>query len=411
MKINVLPNSQIAEEAAQWAVLIDCGSLTSGERQSLADWLTTSPVHVDELVLSASLMAGLGHVDGARAISTRELLERAAPEVVPLFDSADSPPTESAYESANDGRDDAAGEAGSQSGLAGHFSKPHFLTGRLFAAAASVALVLLAGLAFVLNGPSFSQSGLEEGRALQFAGNQDLDHYTTTIGEQRSIALEDGSIVYMNTNSEMRVSFTENGRRINLLRGEAMFEVAHDADRPFRVYGHGSVAQAVGTKFNVEMTPNGINVVVVEGRVLVKNRSEEATLQRAAVKPARGSGEKRNVALPNAEPIMLLAGDQAQLSSALARPQVTSANIEAATSWRMRQLLFEHEGLGEIAAEFNRYNRTKIVLSDQSIVDMRFSGLFNADDPDSFIDFLELSTGVEVDRSQAGQFVLRRTQQ
>lgn len=397
MKTNALPNGQIAQQAAEWAVLIDGGSLTSGERIMLADWLTTSPVHVDELVLSCALMTGLGLVDSEGAISTRELLERSAPEVVPLFDAFRNPDS---AETLNDGV------------VPSHHPSPsrNVLTRRPFAVAASVALALVAGLAFFATSP-FPPQGIAEGNQIaQAFVEQDPNLYATAVGEQRSIALEDGSIVYMNTNSEMRATISSEGRRIDLLRGEAMFEVAHDPDRPFRVYAGDAIAQAVGTKFNVQYTSKGINVVVVEGRVLVKNQASPAIVRKAKATNARSNNSDQKIATFDAKPVMLIAGDQAQLGVALVPPQVTPANIAAITSWQMRQLLFEQEGLDSIAQEFNRYNKTKIVLADASIAKMSFSGMFSADDPDSFIDFLELSTGVEVDRSEDGKFVLKAAQ-
>lgn len=103
---------------------------------------------------------------------------------------------------------------------------------------------------------------------------------------------------------------------------------------------------------------------------------------------------------------MLVAGQQADLSLAQAAPRIADADIVAAASWRMRQLSFDDAALGEIVAEFNRYNRTPIVLSDPALSETRFSGVFDANDPKSFVAFLELSSLVEVDRSRHDRIVL-----
>ena len=87
-------------------------------------------------------------------------------------------------------------------------------------------------------------------------------------------------------------------------------------------------------------------------------------------------------------------GRQAELRSDLRAPLVAEADIVTAASWRMRQLSSDHAGLDEIVAELNRYNRTPS------------SGVFDAHDPNSFIAFLDLSTAVEVDRSQPGRMSL-----
>lgn len=401
MKTSAITNPQIAEEAADWAVRIDCGPLHFEERKSLALWLTISPTHVSELVLSCALIAGLEQVDGDKTLSTRALLEQSAPEVVSLFDSAQElASTQTAGTASNDS--------------ANANPARRFPSMRQGAVAASLAIALFAGVAGYSGGNFSSLEMLADRSAQQLNDERDPSLYSTQIGEQRSIVLEDGSIVFMNTNSQMRATISETGRRIDLLQGEAMFEVAHDPDRPFRVFAHGSMAQAVGTKFNVETTEKGINVVVVEGRVLVQNKAHETRLHRAKIRTknldsaaADDLNTDLNTDSDTNAPVLLTAGDQAHLEQALARPQITSANIAAVTSWRMRQLLFEHEELADIAREFNRYNRKKIVLSDDSIADLRFSGLFSADDPDSFIEFLTLTAGVAVDRSQPDQTTIR----
>lgn len=416
MRTNAIANSQIAEEAADWAVRIDGGHLSGDEREGLAKWLTASPTHVSELILSSALISGLEHIDSGKTLSTRDLLAQSAPEVIPLFDDANSlagPELDPEL-----GPEHAANNFGTAAND-GALPNParRFSSLSQFAAAASVAVALVAGFAVYSESRSPTFDAPVDGQMQQLSDARDPNFYTTAIGEQRSIALEDGSIVYMNTNSQMRATMTATGRRIDLLRGEAMFEVAHDTDRPFRVFAHGSMAQAVGTKFNVETTVKGINVVVVEGRVLVLNKADKPTLHRADIRSANRANSKpldsQTSSLTvggqssGSNPVMLLAGDQASLGVSLKSPQVTHANIAAVTSWRMRQLLFEHEGLASIASEFNRYNRKKLVLSDSSIADMRFSGLFSADDPDSFTDFLALTAGVEVDTSDPEQTIIK----
>src|SRR5688572_29675928 len=80
-----VPNQRIAAEAADWAVRIDAGPLNTDEKARLAEWLKKSPIHVDELLFSASLMAGLAHVDVDRSLSVEALLNDISPEVIPLF--------------------------------------------------------------------------------------------------------------------------------------------------------------------------------------------------------------------------------------------------------------------------------------------------------------------------------------
>src|SRR5690606_29248626 len=101
------------------------------------------------------------------------------------------------------------------------------------------------------------------------------------------------------------------------------------------------------------------------------------------------------------------AGQQADLRSNLRAPLIRRADIVTAASWRMRQLSFDDIGLDEIVAECNRYNRTPIAVAGPSLAGTQRPAGADANDPDSFIAFLELATSVEVDRRQSGRIVLR----
>ena len=383
MARKALPNRQIAEEAAEWAVRIDAGPLTPSERGQLADWLTASPVHSDELLLSASLLTGIERLDGRDSPSIEALLAEPAPVVIPLSRSS---------------QDKSAANAGRSAPE----SSPGWRYGRAARAAVAASVVLLvAASAAVLVPGSLSE------RAPSAADAEALPHekfsgrlVRTGFGEQRSIVLEDGSVLYVNTDSQLRVTLTETARRIDLLRGEALFEVAHDSARPFRVHAGRTVAQAVGTKFNVERTADGVTVVVVEGKVLVGGKGDKV------VTKARGRQSRAGLANEPAQ-VLLVAGTRADVPTAAVRPAVSRADIETATAWRLRRVSFSDEPLADIAGEFNRYNRRKIVVADADLADTPLSGTFNADDPESFVAFLEMSNGVEVDKSEPGRVILR----
>ena len=359
-----IPNRQIAEEAADWAIRMDAGPLDPAQRQALARWLKASPAHVDELLYCAAILGSLEGVDRERKLATEDDALPPEPEVIPLF-------------------------AAAPAAMGGGPCRPgQRALPKRWAIAASVALLAAAALAL---------AGLGTSPAEEPAQTLATRLYTTDLGEQRSVTLADGSVVFLNTDSRVRVRLTDSERRLDLLQGEALFEVAHEPDRPFRVYAAGSVAQAVGTKFNVRHTGSGVRVVVFEGKVLVDNRAV----------PARRAAPAAAVQALAPDQALLLAGQQVDLSAASGAPRVAEADIVAAASWRMRQLSFDDAGLDEIVAEFNRYNRIPIVLADPSLSAARFSGVFDANDPKSFVAFLELSTSVEVDRTQPDRIVLR----
>lgn len=368
-----VPNREIAEMAADWAVRIDAGPMDASEREALARWLKASPAHIDELLYSASILASLENVDPDRALSIESLLARHAPEVIPLFPqsgmNAGSQVPESDLEPAS--------YADSRAGSAA-----------LRWSALAAVLVLAVGV-----GLSVRQFGWGELSPSEVVVEQSDQLIVTDIGEQRSITLADGSVLYVNTNSKVHIALSETARRIELSQGEALFDVAHDESRPFEVLAGDAVIRAVGTKFNVKHTGQGLNVVVLEGAVIVEDRAD--------VRGDTPSGGDSG--FPSAR---LAAGQQAQLTPGLSRPVISATDPAAVTSWRTRQLTFEDQSLAAIADEFNRYNRTRIVLADSEIADIRFSGVFSADDPQSFVTFLELSAGIRVDRSSRDEVVL-----
>jgi len=374
-------NRQIAEEGADWATRLDAGPLDAGERKLLAKWLATSPVHVDELLFSASLLGALGSIDREGLIDTGRLLAAGGDDVVPLFPER------------------AAGRAW-RAGMAAGARRARQATpsGKLArnwpAIAAAIVLAVMLPLQL---GPSDPQVAAPR-EAAQPASPQD---YTTAVGEQRSIALDDGSLLYMNTDTRVRVSYSAGLRQIELLEGEGLFEVAHDPRRPFRVVAAGTITQAVGTKFNVRHSEDGVSVVVIEGKVLVKRSPPPA---RAETRPAAaGRG-----AQANERAVFLVAGQQANLGAAEAEPVLSHADLMATSAWRLRKLSFDDQPLGAIAAEFNRYNRTQLVVADPRLARTRISGVFDAGDPSSLIAFLELSSTVHVDSSEPGRIVLSR---
>jgi len=359
-----LKNQQVAEEAASWAVTLDAGSLTTEEKRALAEWLTQSALHVDELLLATSLMAGLDDVDSKKSISIEALLAEAAPNVVPLQTQTTAAPANITISS----------------------QRKKWWGFSFNQIAASFALLIIASVAFLDN--ITQQPG-------QIA-------FATQTGEQRSITLADGSIVHVNTRSSISVQYGETERVIEMLRGEALFEVAHDPKRPFRVHTGTTIAEAVGTTFNVRNINGQTKVAVVEGKVAVS--SSQSSLDTPDAE--KTSGNPPTTSQPNQSGQLLEAGELVEVNKNGHILAVTVPDMETITAWRMRKLVFKSDTLSKIAAEFNRYNREQIYLDDESVAEIEFSGVFAADDPHSFIKFLELSGTVTIDRPNRSTFRL-----
>ncbi|MEO9468710.1 FecR domain-containing protein [Parasphingorhabdus sp.] len=369
-----LENPKIAEEAANWVISIDAGDFADADSKELALWLRKSPLHIDEFLLAASLFCGLDDIESWKNLSIEELLEKIAPDVIPIYQHAENPVL-------NDNDNIVSDPITRRRPL-------------LYGMISAAGCLLLAGMLW-LNSPATIAPA---------DGPDEAGIYATVLGEQRSIALPDGSVVHVNTLSEIKVDFSKKLRVVNLIQGEAMFEVEHDPVRPFRVVANGTVTEAIGTKFNVRISKDGAKVVVVEGKVAVETGKESLT---SSALPAESVG---TVSGPSrlADGRMLLTTGQEVILGARQRPVfVPAVNITAATSWRNRQLSFEGDDLQSIVGEFGRYNPLKIKVTDAKLANTKFSGVFNADDPDSFIEFLKLTGDVSVTNSGPDEITLR----
>lgn len=200
--------------------------------------------------------------------------------------------------------------------------------------------------------------------------------YRSVIGEIRTIKLEDGSIVHLSSGSAFDTDFGPNRRHLELLEGEAWFEVAHDPSRPFVVRAGNGTATALGTVYDVKNMDGKVQVTVIESRVEVDYRSP-------------GSPNRK---------IVLAAGQQTTYTNDSAPSEVRSADLDAVSAWRRGRLVFENKPLGEIVTELGRYHRGLIVITDKALRARPVNGVFRTDDPAGVIAALENSLGLKITR-------------
>jgi transmembrane sensor len=212
--------------------------------------------------------------------------------------------------------------------------------------------------------------------------------YATGIGEQRSIVLADGSTVELNSRSKIRIRFSSEQRRIELIEGQALFKVAKDHARPFVVDSGGTRVRAVGTQFDVYRKRQGTIVTVVEGRVAVLAERDGGTATIAEPETgALGPG------------LLVSAGEQVKVDESTAR-RLPHPNIDSATAWRQRELVFDTASLFEVAEEFNRYNTRRLVIDKDQNYNFHISGVFSSTDPSSLIRFLQARRDLRVVATQ-----------
>lgn len=191
--------------------------------------------------------------------------------------------------------------------------------------------------------------------------------YSTEVGERRAITLDDGSTVELNTNSRVRVRLSKARRDLTLDRGQAMFAVAHDADRPFIVTAGDTAVRAIGTRFEVYRTAGDVRVTLAEGRVQVSQT-------RATQAPAA--------------PLVLTAGERVDIGArggAKAPAKPVNIDVAAATGWTHGRLTFQDVPLADAIAEINRYSKRPVRLGAGAPADARVYGVFDAGDTEAFV--------------------------
>ncbi len=307
----------VAQEAYEWfATLRESGPQ---EHAAFVAWLKASPRHVGEFL---SVMATYRHyssVDPERRIDLNELIAAASSNVVPL----------------EDDRFAAAPQVSSSAGRRKRWT--------LGIAAAIAAIAVVA-------------AGLLTLRSSQWRA------YENAIGEIRSFELADGSVIHLNTRSKVEVRLSNAAREVELLAGEALFKVARDPGRPFRVRSGPATIQAVGTQFNVYRQRQATTIAVIEGAIRV-------------VAGATGADAQD-----------LFAGQGARVAPDGKVAALATVDTAKVIAWRQRRLIFRDDTLADIAAEFNRYNeKPRFRVEGERTAAMRFTGVFDAEAPESFV--------------------------
>jgi transmembrane sensor len=297
----------IGIEAGHWLLRLQVEELDS-QSEAFLEWLTQSAEHLRVFMETFATYRMLGNMDPQRLINVETLLKSIDADVIRLCNAKTTVPVA---------------------------ATPYAPRRRRLAAVAAVAAVLAIAI----------------GARIYFhaAGPQ---NYLTAIGEQRTCKLEDGSIVYLNTDTQMAVRFSATERHIELERGEALFAVERDSRRPFIVDTADARIRALGTQFNVRRRAESTDVAVMEGAVEVTK-------------------------------VRLIAGDEARVVG----QQITKRSdpkMESVLAWRARRLAFTEAPLEEVAAEFNRYNQRKIRVEGVAGV-KRLTGIFDADRPAALI--------------------------
>jgi transmembrane sensor len=341
----------IATQAQMWFVLHRAGELTAAQRQQFIDWLCESPAHAHEYVALAGFMQDLQQAASKSTTPADVLIERARAEVeddvVQPFPAARVHEPESA-----------------SSGPI----RTHVWTA-LAAVMATIAVLIAGGWWF-----------------------HDRNHYQTAHAEQRSWRMPDGSTVHLNSSSEIRVRFDDRQRRIELVRGQALFQVAKDAQRPFWVFAGDTAVKAVGTEFDVYRQPDRTLISVLEGRVAVWRLPDDVFEHaRRALDTDASDGMRQLIAQLDTDQQAMISGKSAEISQ-------RGGTVRKTVAWLQRQVVFDHDPLGSAIEEFNRYAERRIRVDGEELRATQISGIFSAYDAESFLRFLERQPDIRVER-------------
>jgi transmembrane sensor len=330
-----------SREASQWwgkVGLRSTADLTPEERQQFTQWLRESPLHVAEMLHMAHVHDALGrfrHWDEVATGGARDTDDNVVELPVP------APPD------------------------SGRASRPQ-RGWRVFALAAGLCALAVGG-------------------GWLWAGRGEL--IVTDRAERREVMLDDGSVVRLEPESMLRVSFEDHERRVTLSRGRALFHVAKDPGRPFIVEADQTMVRAVGTAFGVEHNREGVVVTVAEGKVAVRTEGE----------PGDGFGpgpSPMGAEAGASEDVFLTAGKQVVVQRSGSREAVRDVDSARALAWSEGRLVFDGVPLGEVAEEFNRYNHIQLRITGEALSRRPVSGVFQATDPETLVAFI--SAGAQV---------------
>ncbi len=324
----------IIDEATEWLLRLQDSGINDADKQGFTRWLKRSPLHVWEYLRAEATWAVLEGIDPERKMEI-DVASTDADNIVALSHTKVIKNSEKA-------------------GVMSWF--------KVFAVAASVTLFGLASWLYL---------------------QPDTQVYQTGVGEQHRVVLTDGSVIELNTKSEIEVAFSGRSREVRLSRGEALFKVRADSERPFIVFGDQARVEVLGTEFNIYQRVGQATVTVLEGLVAVRDK--------------RLSGR---------DGIQVAAGYEVNIDANTSRLVPVTASTERVLAWREQRLIFDNSTLADAVEEFNRYNRRQLIILDPILKAQEINGVFDADRPEALMRFLVQSGSARVVKETDNRIIL-----
>ena len=332
------PGASGKPQAADWLARLDRGSLSDEERAAFEAWLAENPRNKSQIRRLARFWYGLDR---------------------PLSNTFAQQPAKQL-----------AKNTGSRARLAGW---------RMVAGLALIAVALL-GLVLLDPAPPTDENA----------------RFATEIGHSRRVQLSDGSSFILNTNSIVQQHYSATQRTVRLVSGEAVFDVAHDASRPFVVLAADGVFRAVGTRFSIRIDSDHVTVTVAEGRVALQQRLKDwhGRIEQEITGQAHGrTGDL-------SELILVREGEIGQVhrTEGASKKEITPDTVIEALSWIDGELVFYDREFQSVIEEVARYTPVTIRIEDESLKKRRITGIIQIGEMDMMLESIERTLDVTVER-------------
>jgi len=226
----------------------------------------------------------------------------------------------------------------------------------------------------------------------------------TSIGEQNSFTLSDGSHIQLNTNSVVEIAYTSSFRQLTLVQGEARFDVAKDKSRPFTVISGEKSFTALGTIFNVQKSDDqSMELMVTEGRVLITKANEALELIKQTLLTANENTKQSD--LPG---ILVISGEKAIIADRIETPveKISLDQVQRDLAWQQGMLIFDGEPLSKALIEVSRYTSSRFKILDPKMANIKVSGYFKANDIDGLLASLNSNFNIHYSKSTNNTILL-----
>jgi len=337
----------LRSEAAAWIAQLETGDLSGGDITALKEWVNRSPQHKMELQKLAKLW---GMLDEPPLL--RELLDQNHAQQRHM---TSSPVRKKSVR------------------------KIFWTT----ATGVCAAICLMLAISF------YQTSLMQEDRQIM-----------TAVGQIETIDLKDGSVISINTDTQLDISFSAKERRIRMLSGEAIFEVAHDEKRPFLVHVGKNQIRAVGTAFAIRIDQQDMRLTVTDGRVEMAKTLNDAP------------SDNDNTSQAPQPIAILLKGQSVEMKDDVlgAISSLEQDQIDRKLSWQKGVLEFAGEPLQHVVTELTRYTSISFEIADEDLASLPVGGVFRIGETDKLLEVLEQSFGIKVSQTNPNKIQLSRSE-